>query len=161
VTEKLDIGDMAIVMYVCMYVRMYVCIYVCMCVYVCMYVRMYVCIYVGMWVCMYVCMHVCISVCTYVWSVGFFIFRTAVQTVKQLIMFHILLDSDGIFAQNSKTTVQRSLHRVLTLNPKYIIHAKKRNVIDILVFCVINWLFCNIITMTLIVFGNYKYFSTF
>jgi len=49
-----------------------------------------------------------------------------VKIVKKLIMFHILLDSDGIFAQSSKTTVQRCLHRVLTLNPKYISHAKKK-----------------------------------
>jgi hypothetical protein len=66
----------------------------------------------------------------------------------------------GIFAQSSKTTVQRCLHRVLTLNPKYVIHEKnERNRSSRI--CVINWLFCKIITTPLFIFGKYRYFSTF
>jgi len=50
--------------------------------------------------------------------------------MAKLIMFHTLMESDGIFAQSSP---YHCLKSILSLNPHYINHEQERNIQNCLV----------------------------
>jgi hypothetical protein len=148
-----------------MYVGTYVRTYTCLCMYVGMYVCMYdvcmmyvLCMYVCVYVCMYACMYLCVCVCMK--CRRFHFWNNSANCKKAYHVPHIT----GL-GWDIRTEVKNNCTALFTscFNAKSKIHnpRKKRNVIDLLVFCVINWLLCNITTTPLFIFGKYKYFPTF